>query len=93
MSGAKQQNAMMLASLLGVGEDQASEKLERIVLITAEPGWKSAWALEVVEVLGRTVSASTELGAAQPDLELIVGETPRRTGGPCLYADLDARAG
>jgi hypothetical protein len=56
MSMAAQQNALMLASLLGVDEAKASERLARTVLITAPVGDKSAWAVEIDELLGRTVN-------------------------------------
>jgi hypothetical protein len=47
MNKAAQQNAMMLASLVGVGEAEAGELLARTVRITAEPGWKSSWARDI----------------------------------------------
>lgn len=90
MSTAAQQNAMMLASLLGVGEAEAGERLKRTVLVTGEPGWKSSWASEVGELLGRTVEVTFEQNDAAPDLELIVGAVSPQTGTKRLFADLGA---
>lgn len=90
MSTAAQQNALMLASLLGISECEASERLRRTVLVTAEAGWKSSWASEVGELLGRTVDVTFEPGGDVPDLELVVGTVRRRTGANHLFADLGA---
>ena len=89
MSTPAQQNAMMLASLLGVGEADAAEKLKRVVLVTAEPGWKSIWVEEVVSLLHRTLVATLDFGASPPDLELVVGNAKPRSGATALFADLD----
>ena len=90
MSTAIQQNAMMLASLIGVDEAQTSERLQRTVLLTAEQGWKSSWALEIGEILRRTVNACFEPGDVKPDLELVMGSVEPRTSGKRLFADLGA---
>src|SRR4051794_17281492 len=92
MSTAAQQNAMMLASLLGVGEADATERLKRLILITAEPGWKSAWAREVGALASRTVEVVFDQGDAAPDLELVVGVTAPRSRANTLFADLGDRA-
>lgn len=89
VSTAAQQNALMLASLLGVGEADAAEKLGRTVLITAEAGWRSGWAREIRTLLGRTLSASLEPTTAAPDLELVIGGAEPRTTSRRLFADLD----
>ncbi len=88
MSTAAQQNAMMLASLLDVGEAEAGERLKRTVLMTGEPGWKSSWASEVGELLGRTVEVTFEQRDAAPDLEIIVGAASPQTDTRRLFADL-----
>ena len=92
MTTAVQQNAMMLASLLGVGEEEAGERLSRTVLITAEAGWKAAWAVEAAAIIGRTVAVTFDLksGANQPDLELIVGTASARSGARRLHAEIGA---
>ena len=92
MTNAAQQNAMMLASLLGVGEDEAAERLARTVLVTAELGWKTAWAKELGQVLGRTVTVLTEPGATTCHVEIVIGTAEPRTEGIHIFADLDATA-
>jgi len=88
MNSAAQQNAMMLASLLGVDELQASERLNRTVLLTAEPGWKTSWAIEVGELLRRTIEVRFELDSARPSLELVIGSAQPQTNARRLFADL-----
>lgn len=90
MSTAAQQNALMLASLLGTDEAEAGERLRRTVLITVEPGWKALWAREVGQLLGRTVEVRFDLGETAPDLELVVGAAAPRTNAKHLFADLGA---
>ncbi|OYU71404.1 MAG: hypothetical protein CFE28_16250 [Alphaproteobacteria bacterium PA2] len=90
MSAAAQQNALMLASILGVGEGEAGERLKRVVLITAEVGWKTAWARDIGELVGRTVQTEFDLGEALPDLEVVVGGAEPRTAAKQLFVDLDA---
>ena len=89
MSTAAQQNAMMLASLLGVGEAEAAEKLKRTVLITAEAGWKTRWGNEVGALLGRTLLVQMEPVAKAPDLELVVGEVEPKTEAKRLFTDIE----
>lgn len=90
MSTAAQQNALMLAAQIGVNEAEASERLKRTVLVTAEPGWKSAWAFEVGQLLGRTVEAKFDLDDTAPDLEFVIGSSAPRTAARRMYADLGA---
>jgi hypothetical protein len=90
MSTAAQQNALMLASILGVGEEEAGERLKRVVLITAEAGWKADWGRDICALVGRTVQPEFELSTDRPDLELVIGAAEPRTLAPRLYADLDA---
>ncbi|MGE0093063.1 MAG: ThiF family adenylyltransferase [Alphaproteobacteria bacterium] len=92
MSSAAQQNAMMLASVLGVDESTASELLDRTVLVTCEPGWKSIWAREVKELLGRTINVSDDLIDSKPDLELIIGAVHPRSCAPRLFADIGSQS-
>lgn len=88
MSTAAQQNAMMLASLLGVDEADADERLRRTVLVTAEPGWKSSWASELGRLLGRTVEVRFEQDEDAPDLELVIGAVSPLTAARHLFVDL-----
>jgi hypothetical protein len=90
MSTAAQQNAMTLASLLGVGEAEAAKKLARTVLITAEPGWNTRWAMEIADLLGRTLAVAHDPGPAAPDLELVLGRAAPRSKAKTLFADVDA---
>lgn len=90
MSTAAQQNAMMLASLIGVGEAEAGERLNRSVLVTAPGGWKSRWADEVTELIGRTVEAGSEVSSSPPHLELVIGTAEPRTRSRHLFADVGA---
>lgn len=88
MSTAAQQNAMMLASLIGVDEAKAGERLARTVLITAPPGGKSEWAVEIGELLGRTVSVLFEQAEAAPDVELLIADAVPRSKATRVYADV-----
>ncbi|BAM93144.1 UBA/THIF-type NAD/FAD binding domain-containing protein [Bradyrhizobium oligotrophicum S58] len=89
MTKAAQQNALMLASLLGVDEAKASERLARAVLITAPPGEKAEWAFEIGELLGRTVNVRfAQAEAPHPEVELVIADATPRTGALHLYADL-----
>ncbi|MFO1144403.1 MAG: ThiF family adenylyltransferase [Amaricoccus sp.] len=92
MSGASQQNAMMLASLLGVDEREASNRLKRTILITTEPGWKSSWGIELGRIISRTVEVSFNQDGGPPDLEIVVGAARPRTSAKRLFADMDAAA-
>lgn len=89
MTTAAQQNAMMLASLLGVGEAEAGERLRSSVLITTETGWKSKWAREVCELLGRTLEVGMEAFVRPPDLEVVIGDAEPRTASRPLFVDID----
>jgi molybdopterin/thiamine biosynthesis adenylyltransferase len=88
MSTAAQQNAMMLASLIGVDEAKASERLAMTVLITAPPGNKSDWAAEIGGLLGRTLSVRFEQAGPVPDVELVIADAVPRTSAARLYADV-----
>jgi hypothetical protein len=87
---AAQQNAMMLASLLGVGENEAAEQLDRTVLLTAEAGWKSSWMLELARVLERTLHVVTEGDRGGCDLEVVIGRVDAPRATRAIFADLDA---
>lgn len=89
MTTAAQQNAMMLASILGIDEAEAGERLNRSILVSAEPGWKSAWARELEALLGRTVMVTIADGTV-PNLEVVVGSASAQSGAPKLFVDLGA---
>lgn len=90
MTTAAQQNAMMLASLVGVSEEEAGERLARTVLFTAEPGWKAEWAAEAAAIAGRTVSVAADADGAAPDLEILVGDAAPRSGARRLHVEIGA---
>jgi hypothetical protein len=84
-----QENARMLAALLGVDEELAAERLSRAVFVTApdsEPGL--ALAREVTALLDRTVDIAET--AEQAQLELVIASAAPRTSLPRLHADIGA---
>jgi molybdopterin/thiamine biosynthesis adenylyltransferase len=87
MSGVAE-NARMLAALLGVDEDEAAERLQRRVLVTAAAGLATAWAREIAGLLERTVMLTDDPAAA--DVELVVGGASPRSAAPSVYAAIDA---
>lgn len=87
MSGAAE-NARMLAALLGVDEDEAAERLQRRVLVTAAEGSPTDWAGEIAALLDRTVVLTDDPAAA--DVELLVGGAAPRSAAPSVYAAIDA---
>lgn len=85
---AAHETARMLASLIGVDEDEATMKLARVVLVTAEAG-KAGWADEIEAMIARTVS-TTRVAGDPVDLELVIGDVEPATSAPVLYADVGA---
>ena len=89
MTTVGQENARMLASLLGIEEADAAERLDKTVRITAAPGLAAAGE-EVRELLERTILVARS-DEGKPDLELVIGPAQPATPGPHLYASLDQR--
>jgi molybdopterin/thiamine biosynthesis adenylyltransferase len=90
MMNAKQENARMLASILGINEDDACNQLDRVVLITAaETDLGQAWAREIAEQAGQTIIVKTEIDDAVPDLELVIGNVEPRTPVRRLHAAIN----
>lgn len=89
MTTVGQENARMLASLLGIEETDAAERLDRTVLLTAAPGFAAAQG-EVEDLLARTIHVAPS-GEGRPDLELVIGPAEPATPGPHLYAALTQR--
>lgn len=87
---ARQENARMLAAILGVGEDEAAKRLDRTVLVTVgdEPGARH-WANEIIGLLGLTVQVAREPSEAL-HAEVVIGSARPRTSAPRLYAAIDA---
>ncbi len=81
-----QENERMLARLLGVGEDQASEKLDRRVAITHGDGAAVLFGKELAEQLGRTIHIG-DGGAC--DLEVVVNARPATPVKERLFITLD----
>lgn len=88
MTSAVQENARMLASILGIGEDEAATRLKRTVLVTAEeaPQYR-AWAADITELLSLTVDVVDSTGG-EIDVELVIGKAAPRCSSPVLYASL-----
>jgi hypothetical protein len=89
MVSASQENAMMLASLLGIEEGEAAERLNRLIVITApeDPAGRY-WAAEIGALLERTVNVSL---APDPEacVELVIAPAEARTEITKVYAAID----
>lgn len=80
----------MLAAILGMGEEEAAERLDRIILITASTDSVSqAWAAEIAAMLERTVGIAMVLDA-DAQLEIVVGPVEPRSTCLRLYACIDS---
>ena len=80
----------MLAAILGVGEEEAAERLDRTILITAPTdGVSQGWAAEIAAMLERTVGITMDLGT-DAQLEIVVGPVEARTTCRTLYACIDS---
>jgi len=89
MTTVGQENARMLASLLGIEEADAAERLDKTVRITVAAGFAVAGD-EVRDLLERTIHVAL-MDEAEPDLELVIGPAEPATPGPHLYASLTQR--
>lgn len=89
MTTVGQENARMLASLLGIEEADAAERLDKTVRITVAAGRAGA-GKEVRDLLKRTIHVARS-DDSRPDLELVIGPVEPATPGPHLYASLDQR--
>ncbi|MBB6305599.1 ThiF family adenylyltransferase [Rhizobium leucaenae] len=89
MTTVGQENARMLASLLGIEEADAAERLDKTVLVTVAPGFAVAGS-EVSELLERTIRV-VRSDEGKPDLELVIGSVEPATSGPHLFASLNQR--
>jgi len=85
-----QENARMLASLIGVDEDEAAERLDCTVLVTvAADRISQNWAGEVCALLERTVNVAHR-PLPECHVELIVGQAEPRASVARVYAAIDA---
>lgn len=90
MITARQENARMLASALGIDEDAASARLEGRILVTEEERASCAdWAREICNLLDRTMAVTRE-PADDVKVELVVGNAAPRSNAKRLYARIDA---
>ena len=89
MTNARQENARMLASILGIDEDEASECLDRTVLVTIGPDAARLWVDEVLLLLSLTVGVTQDPAVAVHG-ELVLGSADRRTSAACLWAAVNA---
>jgi hypothetical protein len=90
VTDARQENARMLAAILGVGEDEAADRLNRPVVVTVgtEPDAQS-WAHEIIALLSLTVRVTRD-PSEELHAELVVGSTRPQTSAPRLHAAIDA---
>lgn len=85
---AAQENARMLASILGIGEDEAATRLKRTVLLTVEQRPQAlAWAADVAQLLGMTIDVVEGVGD-DINAELVIGNAKPRSRAPVLYASI-----
>jgi hypothetical protein len=89
MINAQQENARMLAAVLGIGEDEAAERLARTVLVTVGAGARDDWADEIIALLSLTVEVTRTPGGPV-HAELVIGDAVPLTTAPRLHAAIDA---
>lgn len=79
MLNAKEENRKALASLLGIDEEEAAEKLQTKVVVTVADPAAAAFASDLSQLIGKTLQV---VGAdADPNIEIAVGG-PASTGAP-----------
>ncbi|MFT6669089.1 ThiF family adenylyltransferase [Bradyrhizobium sp. OHSU_III] len=79
MLDAKEENRKALASLLGIDEEEAAEKLQTKVVVTVADPAAAAFAADLSQLIGKTLHV---VGAdADPDIEIALGG-PASTGAP-----------
>jgi hypothetical protein len=79
MLNAKEENRKALASLLGIDEEEAAEKLQTKVVVTVADPAAAAFASDLSQLIGKTLQV---VGAdADPDIEIALGG-PASTGAP-----------
>lgn len=90
MITAAQENALMLASLIGGDEDSAAKRLDCAVLLTiADDTTSQSWATEISALLERTINVRHD--PEDPvSVELVIGRAQPRTAAIVLYAAIDA---
>lgn len=79
MLNATEENRKALASLLGIDEEEAAEKLQTKVAVTVADPAGAAFAADLSELIGKTLQLVD--ADANPDIEITVGG-PASTGAP-----------
>jgi molybdopterin/thiamine biosynthesis adenylyltransferase len=79
MLTATEENRKALASLLGIDDEEAAEKLQTRVTITVADPTGAAFAADLSELIGKTLQVVGP--GANPDIEIAVGG-PASTGAP-----------
>lgn len=79
MLNATEENRKALASLLGIDEEEAAEKLQTRVAVTVADPAGAAFAADLSELIGKTLQLVD--ADANPDIEIAVGG-PASTGAP-----------
>lgn len=69
----QRENQLMLARLLGASEDEAFERLSKTVLITHGSGYSKTLALDLKEILERTLPVVLADDSRNVDIEVILG--------------------
>ena len=88
---AQRENAMALASALGVSHGEAAEALDLGILITSNPEDLTGHQIskEIVELLSRTVHRTlTQQSGEDVAAEIIIGSATSRTVGRTIYLDV-----
>lgn len=88
---AQRENAMALASALGVSHGEAAEALDLRILITSNPEDLTGQQIskEIVELLSRTVQRTlTQQSGEDVAAEIIIGSATSRTVGRTIYLDV-----
>lgn len=88
---AKRENAIALASALGIGVAEAANTLDLLILVTADDRDHSALRLagECVSLLSRTVQCASEISPERRvAAELVVGCATQRTEAPAVRVNV-----
>jgi hypothetical protein len=85
-----QENERTLAQLLGIGEEQAAQRLAQSVTISAYGDEAKKFAQELKDQLGRTIHVQPD--GHDADLEVVIGGTPRGLAKKTLFVAITADA-
>ena len=85
-----QENERMLARILGIGEDEAAQRLKQRFCVTAGEGEAARFGSELVALLERTITHAPDTDGC--DLELVIHAEPRRKARDQLYLRIEPDA-